>query len=182
MHSFIREATKDSAPLHVAGMVLQAITGVRAIPHVAKENIVNWNLREGKYVSVTSEVTGEYMHHFMGKLVDVVLPKIKDWKGVRGTSGDTSGNISFGLVPEEVGYFPEVESNYDSYVLSKNKKLRYQELTHHGQISSEDDPGLSHHDQDHSDRRPRRKVASDSVGYSLLWQAGELVHQRIAAG
>lgn len=115
VHSFVQEAVKDSAALHIAGMVLQAITGVRATAHAAKKNVMNWGLREGKYVSVTSQMTGEYMNHFMGKLVDVVMPKIKDWKGVSGGSGDTSGNITFGLVPEEVGYFPEIEMNYDSY-------------------------------------------------------------------
>lgn len=95
-------------------MVVQAITGVRCEAHTARQNIANWGLREGKYVSVTSKMTGEYMHHFMGKIVDVVLPKIKEYKGVSGGSGDTSGNISFGLTPEEVGYFPEIEMNYDS--------------------------------------------------------------------
>jgi len=41
------------------------------------------------------------------------MPKIKDWRGVKGSSGDTSGNIAFGLTSEEVAMFPEVEVNYD---------------------------------------------------------------------
>lgn len=53
------------------------------------------------------------MYHFVGKLIDVVMPKIKDWKGVKGTSGDSSGNITFGLEPENVALFPEIEVNYD---------------------------------------------------------------------
>jgi large subunit ribosomal protein L5 len=53
------------------------------------------------------------MEHFFGKLVDVVLPRLKDWPGVKGTSGDSSGNITFGLSQEQVALFPEIEVNYD---------------------------------------------------------------------
>ena len=55
------------------------------------------------------------MYHFLGKLIDVVLPRIKDWNGVRATTGDNSGNLSFGLNPEVVSGFPEIEVNYDAY-------------------------------------------------------------------
>jgi large subunit ribosomal protein L5 len=53
------------------------------------------------------------MYHFLSKCVDVVMPKIKDWRGVKGSSGDSSGNLAFGFTPEEVAMFPEVEINYD---------------------------------------------------------------------
>ena len=110
----VPEAQENSAHLHVAGMVLQAITNVRAIAHKARHNVVGWGLREGKYVSVTADVEREDTFHFLAKLVDVVLPKIKEWKGVSGTTGDSSGNISFGLTPDQVALFPEVEVNYDA--------------------------------------------------------------------
>jgi len=64
---------------------------------------------------MTVDLKGEDMYHFLGKCVDVVLPKIKDWRGVKGSSGDSSGNISFGLTNEAVALFPEVEVNYDMY-------------------------------------------------------------------
>jgi large subunit ribosomal protein L5 len=54
------------------------------------------------------------MYHFLAKLVDIVMPRIKDWNGVRATTGDSSGNLTLGLDPEVVGGFPEVEVNYDS--------------------------------------------------------------------
>jgi large subunit ribosomal protein L5 len=41
------------------------------------------------------------------------MPKIKEWKGVKGSSGDSSGNLTFGFTPEETALFPEVEVNYD---------------------------------------------------------------------
>lgn len=110
----VPEAQDNSAYLHVAGMAMQAISNVRAITHKAKHNVVQWGLREGKYVSVTSHMEREDASHFLAKLVDVVLPRIKEWPGVPGSSGDGSGNMSFGLTPDQVALFPEIEVNYDA--------------------------------------------------------------------
>jgi large subunit ribosomal protein L5 len=118
VHTMVSDAMDDSAHLHVAGMIVQAITGVRATACKAKKNVSGFNIREGRYISVKAELTGETMYHFLTRLIDVVLPKIKDWKGAKGSSGDSSGNISFGLTPETVGLFPEVEVNYDMCVCS----------------------------------------------------------------
>lgn len=115
VHSFVKEATEASSSLHVAGMALQAITGVRATSHAAKANVVQWGIRAGKFLSVTCELKGEDAYHFLSKTVDLVLPRIKDWKGVKGSSGDSSGNIAFGLTPQELSLYPEIEVNYDSY-------------------------------------------------------------------
>lgn len=115
VHSFVNEAISNSAPLDVATMALQAITGVKAKSHQAKKSVVNWGLKKGKYMSVSYTLQGEYMHHFLGKLVDVVMPRIKDYRGVLTKSGDGSGSYNFGFTPEEVAYFPEIEVNYDFY-------------------------------------------------------------------
>jgi len=115
VHAFVREATEDSAALHVASMVIQAITGQRCTAHAARSNVQNWGLRAGKYVAVSVDLRGEEMYHFLGKLIDVVMPRIRDWRGVKGSSGDDNGNISFGFKPDVVALFPEVEVNYDSY-------------------------------------------------------------------
>jgi len=114
IHSMVPEAQENSANLHVAGMIVQAISNVRATTHKAKHSVVGWGLREGKYVSVTATMEREDAYHFMAKLVDVVLPRIKEWKGVPGSTGDGSGNMSFGLTPDQVALFPEIEVNYDS--------------------------------------------------------------------
>ena len=113
IHTMVKGAIDDSAHLHVAGMVLQAITNVRATAHATKKSIAGFGVRQGQHLSATCELKGENMYHFLSKVVDVVMPKIKDWKGVKGTSGDSSGNITFGLTGEEVALFPEVEVNYD---------------------------------------------------------------------
>lgn len=109
LHSMVRHAMKDSAYLHAAGMVLQSITGARAEVHYSKMNVAAFELRSGKAVSVTSHVKGPLAYRFMSSLVDVVLPRIKDYKGVSGGSGDNTGNIMFGFGPGAVALFPEIE-------------------------------------------------------------------------
>lgn len=118
MHSYVKQAPKaGSGPLHVAGMAVQAMTNVRVTTHKSRTNVQQWGLMKGRqYVAVTAELSGEDMYHFVGKVVDVVMPKIKDWKGIKGSSGDSSGNISFGLEPSVVALFPEIEVNYDMCV------------------------------------------------------------------
>ncbi|KAF2430362.1 ribosomal protein L5 [Tothia fuscella] len=116
VHSMSTEAgSGDSAYLHVTGMVIQAITNVRVKTHEARTTVQQWGLKKGKYSSVTAEMKGEDMYHFLSKCVDLVMPRIKDWKGVKGSSGDETGNISFGLDPDVVALFPEIEVNYDMY-------------------------------------------------------------------
>jgi len=115
IHTMVSGAKDDSAYLHVAGMVLQAISGVRATTHATKKGMAAFNTRAGQYMSATVEIKGEDMYHFLSKVIDVVMPKIKDWRGVKGSSGDNSGNIAFGLAGEEVALFPEIEVNYDAY-------------------------------------------------------------------
>lgn len=109
----VKDAKSDSAHLHVAGMIMQAITNVRATAHATKKSVAGFGVREGQHLSVTCELQGEDMYHFLSKVVDVVMPKIKDFRGVKGSTGDSSGNLAFGFTGEEVAMFPEVEVNYD---------------------------------------------------------------------
>lgn len=113
VHTFVRDAVSGSAPLHVAGMVLQAITNVRCEVFRAKKTIASFSLRKGKAIAVGCELRGEDMWCFLSKLVEVVMPRIKEYKGVSGGSGDGNGNIGWGYGPEVVGLFPEIEINYD---------------------------------------------------------------------
>ncbi|KAI4200845.1 MAG: hypothetical protein LQ350_003647 [Teloschistes chrysophthalmus] len=116
VHHVIRDPSKrDSSYLHVAGMVLQAITNVRAEVARAKHDISNFGIRKDQTaMAVKAELRGENMYCFLSKVVDVVMPRIKEYKGVSGGSGDGSGNLAFGLQSSAVGAFPEVEVNYDS--------------------------------------------------------------------
>lgn len=115
IHSYVKDAAGgNSSWLHVAGIAVQAISNVRVETFRSKSSVAGWSLVPGRdAVAVKAELQGETMYHFLSKLVDVVLPRIKDWPGVKGSSGDSSGNITFGLDPEYVAMFPEIEVNYD---------------------------------------------------------------------
>ena len=117
VHSYVKGAISNGSQyIHVAGMVIQAITNKRVETHKARSGEAGWGLIKGKQtVSVTADLKGEDMYHFLAKLINVVMPRIKDWNGVRATTGDSSGNLTLGLEPEVVGGFPEIEVNYDSY-------------------------------------------------------------------
>ncbi|MCJ1283016.1 hypothetical protein MMC26_002343 [Xylographa opegraphella] len=117
--AIVREAADNSAYLHVAGMVLQAMTGRRAQVHFARKSQVvgrgTFTQKAGKSIAVSVQVEGEAMWHLLGTLVELVGPGIKEWRGLKGSSGDGAGNLGLGLSEEVVGAWPEVEVNYDRY-------------------------------------------------------------------
>ena len=113
VHSMVKEAKDNSAFLHVAGMILQSITNVRAEARALRKSVAGFGVRQGQHLSVVCDLRGEDAQHFLSKVVEVVMPKIKDFRGMKGSSGDSSGNLALGLTPEEVMLFPEVEVNYD---------------------------------------------------------------------
>ncbi|KAL1392364.1 ribosomal protein L5 domain-containing protein [Phyllosticta capitalensis] len=115
LHAMVPEAQSDSAYLHVAGMVVQAITGKKPETRKAKKSVMQWSLRKGRWVSLAVDLEGEAMYHFLSKTLDLVLPKIRDFPGFSNTTGDGSGNISFGFGPYVTAMYPEVEVNYDMY-------------------------------------------------------------------
>lgn len=113
IHTMVKGAVKDSAYLHVAGMVLQSVTGVRPQVHRAKHSVSQFGIRDTMPISLTCKLRGDDAWAFVDKCVNLVFPRIKDWPGVKGSSGDSSGNIAWGFDSEGTGLFPEVEVNYD---------------------------------------------------------------------
>lgn len=113
VHSMIKGAIDDSSHLHVAGMVLQSVTGVRPLVHRAKHSVAQFGIRETMPISLTCTMRGNQAWEFVDKCINIVFPRLKDWEGVKGTTGDSSGNLSFGFSREGAILFPEVEINYD---------------------------------------------------------------------
>jgi large subunit ribosomal protein L5 len=113
VHTHIGQAAQSPVHLSIAGIALRVITGMRPSFHTSRVTISEWDAKAGTPTSATVNMKGEEMYNFLSKLVDLVLPRIKDWKGANPSSGDGTGNISFGLTPEAVALFPEIEINYD---------------------------------------------------------------------
>ncbi|EPS37664.1 hypothetical protein H072_8681 [Dactylellina haptotyla CBS 200.50] len=114
-HCFADAATKNELAIRVAIMIAQVITGSRANIHKAKKTVAAWGLKKDTQTAVTCRMTGPAMYRFLATCIDIVMPRIKEYKGVRGTTGDRAGNLAFGFTPEVVAQFPEIEVNYDMY-------------------------------------------------------------------
>lgn len=70
---------------------------------------------EGMPVGVKVTLRGEEMYQFMDKLVEIVLPRLKEWPGLSMTAGDGNGNIALGFPPSALALFPEIEGSFDVY-------------------------------------------------------------------
>ncbi len=89
VHSMIKGAIDDSAHLHVAGMLLQAVTGVRPLVHKAKHSVSQFGIRETMPISLTCTMRGDQAYEFVDKCINLVFPRIKDWPGVKGKTSCT---------------------------------------------------------------------------------------------
>lgn len=82
------------------------LTGQKPVITKARMAVSNFRLREGQPVGVVVTLRGQKMYDFVSKLVNVVLPRIRDFRGISAKGFDGKGNYSFGI--KEVNVFPEV--------------------------------------------------------------------------
>lgn len=96
----------DKKTIEVAGNTLRKITGQQPIDTFAKNSIAGFKLREGNKIGIKVTLRGDKMYEFLDRLVNIVLPRLRDFHGVSKKSFDKSGNYSIGLVDQSV--FPEL--------------------------------------------------------------------------
>lgn len=114
------EAIQDAKALEAAGKDLATISGQRPVTTKAKKSIATFKLRAGMPVGMMVTLRGKRMYDFFDKLVNVVLPRFRDFHGVSRDSFDGRGNYSLGIKEQIV--FPEID--YD-----KIDKIRGLEVT-----------------------------------------------------
>ncbi|CAK7897617.1 54S ribosomal protein L7, mitochondrial [[Candida] anglica] len=105
-----KDALEDAWVNISARLQIAQITNVKPKITYNKSNVLSWKVREGKECGCKVELTGRDMTRFLTTLTELVLPRIRTFQGIKTTSGDKSGNISFGMTPEEVKLFPEIEN------------------------------------------------------------------------
>lgn len=113
--AFMPEAKKNQDYVTVAKSVIQSITGVRPDATHIKHSVAQWGIIKGDRAGVKVSVHGHQAYELLDKMINLVFPKIKEWKGVSGTTGDSAGNLAWGFTPAQMIYFPEVEANYSLY-------------------------------------------------------------------
>ncbi len=100
------KAKDDKKMIEVATNTLTKITGQKPVETFAKQSIAGFKLREGNKIGLKVTLRGDYMYEFMDRLVNIVLPRLRDFHGVKASAFDKSGNFSLGLVDQSV--FPEL--------------------------------------------------------------------------
>ena len=103
----VGEASKDAKAMDGAVKDLTAITGQKPTVRKARKSIATFKIREGMPVGACVTMRGDRMWDFLDRLMSVVLPRIRDFRGLNPKSFDGSGNYSFGLNEQLV--FPEID-------------------------------------------------------------------------
>lgn len=99
-------AKDDKKVLETAENTLRKITGQQPIDTIAKNSIAGFKLREGNKIGLKVTLRDERMYEFMDRLLNIVMPRLRDFHGVKVKAFDKSGNYSIGLVDQSV--FPEL--------------------------------------------------------------------------
>lgn len=100
------KAKDDKKVIETAHNTLTKITGQKPIETTAKLSIAGFKLREGNKIGLKVTLRGDKMYEFMDRLINIVMPRLRDFHGVSNKSFDKSGNFSVGLVDQSV--FPEL--------------------------------------------------------------------------
>lgn len=100
--------TKDNAKgLDAAVSELATITGQKPVVTKAKKSVASFKVRKGMSVGAKVTLRGEIMYEFVDKLLNVALPRVRDFRGVSAKSFDGRGNYSMGIKEQLI--FPEIE-------------------------------------------------------------------------
>ena len=98
---------KDKDALDEAVLTLATITGQRPVVTKARKSISNFKLREGMPVGASVTLRGELMYNFLNRLINIVLPRVRDFRGVSPKAFDGFGNYTLGLTDQSV--FTEID-------------------------------------------------------------------------
>lgn len=96
---------KDKSKIEIIGDRLKRITGQHPVETTAKQSIAAFGIREGNHVGFQVTLRGKRMKNFLDKLIDIALPRTKDFRGLSVKSIDEMGNYTLGILEHTI--FPE---------------------------------------------------------------------------
>jgi len=109
LNAGLGKSIQDSSYIDAAVDVLARITGQQPVKTLARKSISNFKVREGMVVGAKVTLRGEFMYAFLDKLINVALPRVRDFRGISRKSFDGQGNYSLGFKEHIV--FPEILSD-----------------------------------------------------------------------
>ena len=103
----VGEAKENAKLLEAAVKDMEAITGQKAVTTKAKNAIANFKIREGMPIGCKVTLRGEKMYEFADRLINLALPRVRDFRGVNPNAFDGRGNYALGIKEQII--FPEIE-------------------------------------------------------------------------
>ncbi|MCI9004781.1 MAG: 50S ribosomal protein L5 [Lachnospiraceae bacterium] len=103
----IGEAKENAKILDAAASDLQTITGQKPVITKAKKSIANFKIREGMPIGCKVTLRGDRMYEFVDRLINLALPRVRDFRGVNPNAFDGRGNYALGIKEQLI--FPEIE-------------------------------------------------------------------------
>ena len=103
----VGEAKENAKILEAAVSDMETISGQKAVITKAKKAVANFKIREGMPIGCKVTLRGDKMYEFLDRLVNLALPRVRDFRGVSANSFDGRGNYSLGIKEQLI--FPEIE-------------------------------------------------------------------------
>ncbi|MEM6698984.1 MAG: 50S ribosomal protein L5 [Bacteroidota bacterium] len=103
----IGAATQDKKLIETALNEMTTIAGQKAVPTKAKKSVSNFKLREGMTIGARVTLRQERMYEFLDRLINIALPRVRDFRGINDKSFDGRGNYSMGILEQII--FPEID-------------------------------------------------------------------------
>ncbi|MCD8014125.1 MAG: 50S ribosomal protein L5 [Lachnospiraceae bacterium] len=103
----VGEAKENAKILDSAVSDMQIITGQKAVKTKAKNSVANFKIREGMQIGCKTTLRGEKMYDFVDRLINLALPRVRDFRGVNPNAFDGRGNYALGIKEQLI--FPEIE-------------------------------------------------------------------------
>lgn len=103
----VGEAKENAKVLEMAVNDMETITGQKAVITKAKNSVANFKIREGQSIGCKTTLRGDKMYEFLDRLVNLALPRVRDFRGVNPNSFDGRGNYALGIKEQII--FPEIE-------------------------------------------------------------------------
>lgn len=103
----VGEAKENAKVLDGAVKDMETITGQKAILTKAKNSVANFKIREGMPIGCKTTLRGDKMYEFLDRLVNLALPRVRDFRGVNPNAFDGRGNYALGIKEQII--FPEIE-------------------------------------------------------------------------
>ncbi len=103
----VGEAKENAKLLESAIKDMETITGQKAIATKAKNSVANFKIREGMAIGCKTTLRGKKMYEFMDRLINLALPRVRDFRGVNPNAFDGRGNYALGIKEQII--FPEIE-------------------------------------------------------------------------